>query len=88
MATTDYKAGVTSVTTARRFSFLTPSDSTVYTPDQNLKALYIVTGGNIALTDHDDAATGTFAVVAGQHLYVSPKKVNAATSCTLLGLFA
>jgi hypothetical protein len=85
MPPTTRATAVSNVSTSKIFRTLTPSDSEEYTDE--LKALYCLAPGDVALEDYDGNQT-TFVVVAGQILYLRPKKVLATgTTATVVGLF-
>jgi hypothetical protein len=65
---------------------ISPSD-TVDLTSKNIRQLYIVANGNLAMTLVNDSSVGpTIAVVAGQTFNVIPKFVNSATTAAVLGL--
>lgn len=74
--------------TATVFKTIVPSDVTTYDLEtDNLRALLVTSAGNVTLVDYKDNSS-TFAVQAGQRLDVAPKRVMAATTAVLLGLFS
>jgi hypothetical protein len=75
-------------TSAFTFYELTASDATEYAPELGLKAIYIMTSGDVVVRDHEDNDT-TLAVVAGQTINIRPKQVRATgTTATVMGLFS
>ena len=78
----------TPTTTGFEFNELTKSDVTEYGVEVGLKAVMAMTAGDAVLVDHNDTST-TITVVAGQYLYLRPKKfMSTGTTCTLLGIFS
>lgn len=76
---------LTPTTTARIFRQIVPSDTTEY--DFDLKALYCQADGDVRLEDWAGSQT-VFTLVAGQILYVRPKRVLVTgTTATIVGLW-
>ena len=87
--TATYKEEVDNKTTGYVFYTLTPSDITEYPPRTGLKALYILTAGDVVLVDHGDNTTTFLTLSAGTYLYLRPKIVKSTgTTASILGIFA
>jgi hypothetical protein len=68
------KDSIAWLSSARRFSAVTPSDSVDLAP--GVRAIFVGTGGDIALVGEDDNVEVLKNVADGMIIDVSPKRVN------------